>query len=58
MTAYATSAAKYLEQLRDTLGRLDAGRIGEAFDWIRQARDEGRTIYICGIAAARRLPRK
>ena len=46
--AYADFTAKYIEQLRDTLGRVDAGRIGQAIEWIRQARDQGRMVYICG----------
>ena len=39
---------KYLKDLGGLLTRLDTGRVAQAIDWMRQARDQGRTIYICG----------
>jgi len=38
----------YLNDLAGLLTRLDAERIGEAIACLRRARDEDRTIYICG----------
>lgn len=38
----------YLGDLTDLLPRLDAGRIARAVQWMRTARDDGRTIFICG----------
>lgn len=39
---------RYLEDLRGLLSQLDSARIAEAIDWLRDARDQGKTIYICG----------
>ena len=38
----------YLGDLTGLLPRLDTGRIAEAVEWMRTARDDGRTIFICG----------
>ena len=38
----------YLEDLTGLLPRLDTARITEAIDWMRIARDDGHTIFICG----------
>jgi D-sedoheptulose 7-phosphate isomerase len=41
-------AADYLEKLRTTLSGLDAKAIGDAVAMLKEARDKGRFIYICG----------
>jgi D-sedoheptulose 7-phosphate isomerase len=38
----------YLNDLGALLTRLDSGRIAQAIEWLREARDQDRTIYICG----------
>lgn len=38
----------YLHHLAELLPRLDAARIAEAVGWLRQTRETGSTIYICG----------
>ena len=38
----------YLSDLGTLLTRLDSGRIAQAIEWLREARDQDRTIYICG----------
>jgi D-sedoheptulose 7-phosphate isomerase len=39
---------QYLSDLGTLLTRLDSARIAQAIEWLREARDQGRTIYICG----------
>jgi D-sedoheptulose 7-phosphate isomerase len=41
-------ADDYLNQLAALLPRLDRAAIAQAIGWMREARDAGRTIYICG----------
>lgn len=41
-------ADSYLQDLSGLLPKLDRGKIAEAIGWMRTARDEDRTIYICG----------
>jgi D-sedoheptulose 7-phosphate isomerase len=41
-------AIDYLENLRQTIGNLDPERIGQSISWLREARDKGNFIYICG----------
>jgi D-sedoheptulose 7-phosphate isomerase len=41
-------AKDYLRDLASLLPKLDATRLGEAIATMRKARDEGKTIYICG----------
>jgi D-sedoheptulose 7-phosphate isomerase len=43
-----TFARGYLEDLSCLLREVDAAAIAKAIDWLRQARDAGRTIYSCG----------
>ncbi len=38
----------YIEDLGSLLTRLDSGRLAEAITWMRTARDNGNTIFICG----------
>ena len=39
---------RYLHDLGGLLTRLDTQRIAQAIEWLREARDQGRMIYICG----------
>ncbi len=41
-------AQDYLTDLANLLPKLDAGRIAEAIQMLRTARDAGRTVFICG----------
>ncbi len=41
-------AADYLDDLKRTLTGLDQDTIGRAVSWLKEARDSGRMIYICG----------
>lgn len=41
-------AVDYLADLRKTIAGLDAQAIGTAIAWMKEARDAGRMIYICG----------
>ena len=38
----------YREQLVHTLNGLDTSRVDQAIEWFRDARDNGRTIFVCG----------
>ena len=38
----------YLSDLRRTLEGLDPDAIGKAISWLKEARDGGRFVYICG----------
>ena len=38
----------YLSDLAALLPRLDRSAIARAIGWLREARDDGKTIYICG----------
>ena len=44
----STFARDYLNDLGTLLPKLDEEKIGQAIQWMRAARDEGRMIYICG----------
>jgi D-sedoheptulose 7-phosphate isomerase len=41
-------AKGYLEDLSCLMREVDAAAVAKAIDWLRQARDAGRTIYSCG----------
>jgi len=41
-------ARNYLQDLASLVPKLDAKRLGEAISTMRQVRDSGHTIYICG----------
>ena len=41
-------ARNYLEDLSGVLLKIDAGAIATAVEWLRDARDQDRTIYSCG----------
>jgi len=47
-TKYEDFAREYLTQLAQLLDQLDAGRIAEAIEQLRRARDRGASIFICG----------
>jgi len=40
--------SEYLDDLKGTLSALDLDALSQAIGWFKQARDEGRMIYICG----------
>jgi D-sedoheptulose 7-phosphate isomerase len=41
-------ATDYLDDLKKTLSGLDAKAIGTAATWLKEARDTGHMVYICG----------
>ncbi len=38
----------YKQDLIDTIGKIDMNKVNEAIAWFRDARDEGRSIFVCG----------
>lgn len=38
----------YLEQVREALSVIDLRRVEQAIEWLREARDQGRTIFVAG----------
>jgi D-sedoheptulose 7-phosphate isomerase len=45
----ATDFAKqYRASLAQTLESIDATKVAQAVDWLREARDQGRHIFVCG----------
>jgi D-sedoheptulose 7-phosphate isomerase len=38
----------YLEQVREALNAIDLRRVEQAIEWFREARDQGRTIFVAG----------
>ncbi len=38
----------YRNKLVEVLGALDVSKVRQAIGWLRQARDEGRQIFVCG----------
>jgi D-sedoheptulose 7-phosphate isomerase len=41
-------AASYRTDLIETLETIDTAKVEQAIEWLREARDSGRTIYTCG----------
>ncbi len=41
-------ADRYLDQLRAALDTVDLARVEQACQWFAEARDAGRTIFVCG----------
>lgn len=39
---------QYRTQLIDTLSKVDMDKVNQAIDWFREARNEGRHIFVCG----------
>jgi len=44
----AEFAEQYRSSLNQTLSRIDAQKVAQAVDWLREARDHGKTIFVCG----------
>ena len=40
--------AEYQRELLGTLETIDLDKVGQAIEWFRQAREQGRTIFVCG----------
>ena len=43
-----TFLADYRIRLAETLGRIPLDRVAQAVQWLREARDAGRAIFVCG----------
>ncbi|MEK7406373.1 MAG: SIS domain-containing protein [Acidobacteriota bacterium] len=43
-----TFAATYKQALLETLEAIDLDKVGQAIEWFREARDQGRQIFVCG----------
>ena len=41
-------ALNYLDDLKATLSGLNADAIGQAISWMKEARDSGRMVFVCG----------
>ncbi len=41
-------AVDYLEDLKKTISMLDPASIGKAVHWLKEARDSGRMVFVCG----------
>ena len=41
-------AIEYVDELRRALAGLDPAAIGTAVSWLKEAREEGRTVFVCG----------
>jgi D-sedoheptulose 7-phosphate isomerase len=41
-------AAQYRASLIGTLNEIDVSKVAHAIDWLREARDQGRTVFVCG----------
>jgi D-sedoheptulose 7-phosphate isomerase len=41
-------ASDYLEDLKKTISGLDPDAIGKAIYWLKEARDNGRMVFVCG----------
>lgn len=48
MMLTVTFPASYLTQLQTTIADLDLSKISQAIDWFREARAEGRSIFVAG----------
>ncbi len=38
----------YKKELLDAIEKIDTGKVNQIIDWFREARDEGRTVFVCG----------
>lgn len=43
-----TFADSYRTELQKTIGSIDTAKVAEAISWMREARDQGRHIFVCG----------
>ena len=41
-------AGDYRKKLLETIEAIDIAKVRQAIEWLRQARDEGRQIFVCG----------
>ncbi len=41
-------AVDYLEKLKKTIAGLDPSLIGQAIQWLKEARENGRMVFVCG----------
>lgn len=41
-------ADQYRARLLETLARIDVNKVGQAIEWLAEARDQGRHIFLCG----------
>jgi D-sedoheptulose 7-phosphate isomerase len=41
-------AEQYRSRLIETLNQIDVSKVAHAIDWLREARDQGRTVFVCG----------
>lgn len=48
MNTVANFAEQYRLQLIGALGKIDTIKVAQAVDWLRQARDDGKQIFVCG----------
>jgi D-sedoheptulose 7-phosphate isomerase len=40
--------AEYKNSVLDAIERIDLAKVNQAIEWFREARDEGRRIFVCG----------
>jgi len=45
---FADFAERYRSQLLQTLSRVDSAEVAQAIEWLREARDQDRHIFVCG----------
>lgn len=38
----------YKKDLLEAIGKIDTGKVNQIIDWFREAREEGRAIFVCG----------
>jgi D-sedoheptulose 7-phosphate isomerase len=43
-----TFTESYKQELFRTLDQIDLGAVDRAIDWLREARDNGRAVFVCG----------
>jgi D-sedoheptulose 7-phosphate isomerase len=41
-------AEQYRSRLIETLNEIDVSKVAHAIEWLREARDQGRTVFVCG----------
>ncbi len=40
--------SSYLDQLKTAISGIDPAAVGKAIDWMKEARDAGRMVFVCG----------
>src|ERR1051326_5103957 len=48
LAPFATFAEQYRARLLQTLSQVDSAEVARAIEWLREARDQDRHIFICG----------